>query len=172
MDGMCSVILSFLGSELMRNFLVLSGIVVAVASVLSAKQTARRKQTADLLFGTRADTELSAGFKLLQKLHNATDTNIRVYAKKDKTDSEEANKIRYVLNHWERVCVGINQGIYDEKMLHEASYNTIINLYSQASPFIQAIRENTGKDTYYQELECLYNSWKEKPLVSKKGKKR
>lgn len=172
MENACSVVLSFLSSELLRNLLVFSGIVVAVVSVISAKQTAKRKQTADLLFGTRADAELSAGFKLLQRLHNATDINIRVYAKKDKNDSDEANKIRYVLNHWERVCVGINQGIYDEKMLHESSYSTVIGLYSQASPFIQAVRENTGKDTYYQELECLYNSWKEKPLVSKKGKKR
>lgn len=172
MESTCSAVLGFLSSELLRNMLVFLGIVVAVVSVVSAKLTAKRKQTADLLFGTRADAELSAGFKLLQKLHNATDTNIRVYAKKDKTDSEEANKIRYVLNHWERVCVGINQGIYDEKMLHESSYSTVMNLYAQASPFIQAVRENTGKDTYYQELECLYNSWKEKPLVSKKGKKR
>lgn len=172
MDIVCSTALSFLGSELLRNLLVLIGIVVAVASVISAKQTAKRKQTADLLFGTRADSELSAGFKLLQTLHNATDKNIRAYATKNQNNSEEANKIRYVLNHWERVCVGINQGIYDEKMLHESSYSTVIGLYSQASPFIQAVRENTGKDTYYQELECLYNSWKDKPLVSKKGRKR
>ena len=172
MENTCSTILSFLSSELLRNLLVFSGIVVAIVSVVSAKLTAKRKQTADLLFGTRADVELSAGYKLLQRLHHATDTNIRVYAQKAKNDSDEANGIRYVLNHWERVCVGINQGIYDEKMLHESSYSTVMNLYEQATPFIQAVRQSTGKTTYYQELECLVNSWKEKPLLSKNGKKK
>ncbi|MGA9224457.1 MAG: DUF4760 domain-containing protein [Pseudomonas graminis] len=164
----CSAVVSFLGSELLRNLLVFSGIVVAIVSVLSVKQTAKRKQTADLLFGTRADEQLSAGYKMLQKLHNATDTNIRVYGTKAKNDSDEANGIRYVLNHWERVCVGMNQGIYDEKMLHASTYSTIMNLYEQALPFIQAVRQATGKDTYYQELECLVLRWKNKPLARKK----
>lgn len=165
----CLSAVSFFSSELVRNLLVLSGIIVAVVSVLSAKQTAKRKQTADLLFGTRSDDKLSAGYRMLQTLHNAPDKNIRIFATKDMNDSDEANRIRYVLNHWERVCVGMNQGIYDEAMLHESSYSTILNIYEQALPFIQAVRQNTRKDTYYQELECLVAKWKKKPLARKKA---
>ncbi|WP_116866573.1 DUF4760 domain-containing protein [Pseudomonas syringae] len=168
MEVSCSALMIFLGSEILRNLLVLFGILVAIISVISVKRTAKRKQTADLLFGTRADEQLSTGYKLLQKLHDATDLNMRAFANKEKNDSEETNSIRYVLNHWERVCVGINQEIYDETMLHSSSYSTIINIYDQALPFIQAVRENTGKATYYQELECLVVRWRSKPLAQKK----
>lgn len=112
---MCSAIIEFLASELFRNLLVLTGVIVAIVSVLSAKATAKRKQTADLMFGTRSDQELSKGYRRLQALHNADDSNMRAYAREDRRESEEANEIRYVLNHWERICVGINQGIYCEK---------------------------------------------------------
>lgn len=52
---MCSAIIEFLASELFRNLLVLTGVIVAIVSVLSAKATAKRKQTADLMFGTSPD---------------------------------------------------------------------------------------------------------------------
>ncbi|MFG8001814.1 DUF4760 domain-containing protein, partial [Pseudomonas aeruginosa] len=60
---MCSAIIEFLASELFRNLLVLTGVIVAIVSVLSAKATAKRKQTADLMFGTRSDQELSKGYR-------------------------------------------------------------------------------------------------------------
>ncbi|PKF72696.1 DUF4760 domain-containing protein [Pseudomonas fluvialis] len=167
MEEFCAGLVSLLGSKAFANFVLATGVAVAIVSVLSAKSTAKRKQTADLMFGTRADAELTKGYKRLQALHNAPDANIRSFAKDDKRDSEEANDIRYVLNHWERICVGINQGIYCEKMLHEASYSTVMNLYAQANPFIAAIRESTGKHTFYQELESLAKRWEKKPLVKK-----
>ncbi|DBA08374.1 DUF4760 domain-containing protein [Pseudomonas aeruginosa] len=165
---MCSAIIEFLASELFRNLLVLTGVIVAIVSVLSAKATAKRKQTADLMFGTRSDQELSKGYRRLQALHNADDSNMRAYAREDRRESEEANEIRYVLNHWERICVGINQGIYCEKMLREANYSTVMKLYEQAEPFIRAIREIEKKKTFYQELEKLHSKWVKKPLAEKK----
>lgn len=161
MEAFCD----FLKSEYLRNLLVFSGLLVAIVSVLSAKNTARRKQTADLMFGTRADKELSEGYKFLQTLHDANDQNIRHYAKREMRHSEEANKIRYVINHWERVCVGLRQGIYDETMLKEANFHTVLGLYKQASPYIEAIRENEGVGTYYQCLQELAERWKKKPLA-------
>ncbi|MCD2772789.1 DUF4760 domain-containing protein, partial [Pseudomonas aeruginosa] len=107
-------------------------------------------------------------YRRLQALHNADDSNMRAYAREDRRESEEANEIRYVLNHWERICVGINQGIYCEKMLREANYSTVMKLYEQAEPFIRAIREIEKKKTFYQELEKLHSKWVKKPLAEKK----
>ncbi len=154
----------FLGSQAFANLAIGLGVLVAVVSVKSAHTTAKRKQTADLLFGTRADAELSKGYMRLQTLHNATDANMRSFAAPDRRNSIEANEIRYVLNHWERVCVGVKQGIYCEDMLREANYSTITDLYTHATPFIAAVREATHKNTYYQELESLAKRWKKRPL--------
>lgn len=170
MDQACSATLAFLSSELFRNFLILCGVVVAISSVLSAKGTARRKQTADLLFGTRSDEELDKGYKRLRTLHDATDDNVRAYSHPDKRGTDATNEIRYALNHWERISVGITEGIYDERMLRQTNYSNVLTLYEHAEPFIRGVREFSGKDTYYQDLECLVESWKKKPLKKKKAR--
>lgn len=154
-----------LGSEALKGFVILAGVVVAVTSVVSARVTARKKQTADLMFGTRADDRLTDGYRCLQRLHNADDSNMRALARDDKRNSDEANQVRYVLNHWERVFVGLRQGIYDEAMLRESNYNTVLRVYSQARPFIEAIREMSQTQTYYQCLERAAKRWRKKPLL-------
>lgn len=159
-----SVLATILSAEWFKGLVISIGVIVAIVSVMSAKTTARRKQTADLMFGTRADEKLSQGYKRLAQLHNAEDANMRALAKDDKRNSDEANEVRYVLNHWERVFVGLRQGIYDEKMLREANYNTVLNTWAQAKPYIEAVRETEKKQTYYQCLERYAEQWKRKPL--------
>lgn len=158
-------------SEAFRGATIFFGVVIALTSVLSAKSTARKKQTADLLFGSRADKELGEGYKCLQKLHNDSGSNIRSLAKKSRKNSVEANQIRYILNHWERIAVGLRQGIYDEKMLREANWNTVTRMYFQAQAYIDAVREIEKKDTYYQCLEALAKRWESKPLPSFRKRK-
>ncbi|MCD5970781.1 DUF4760 domain-containing protein [Pseudomonas quasicaspiana] len=170
MDQICAGTVAFLASELFRNFLILSGVVVAITSVLSAKGTARRKQTADMLFGARSDKELDTSYKRLRALHTATDDNVRAYAHPDKSGTDAVNEIRYGLNHWERISVGICEGIYDEEMLRQTNYTNVLRLFEHAEPFIKAIRINDGKDTYYQDLECMVKRWEKNPLKVKRPK--
>jgi len=168
MDEWYAELMASLTSEACRNFLMLCGVVVAVTSVMSAKATARRKQTADLLFGTRSDESLAKGYQRLRSLHYATDDNVRVYAQPEKRGSDAAHEIRYALNHWERTSVGITAEIYDEEMLRQANYSIVLTLFEQAEPFIKRVREETGKPTYYQELECLVRRWQKNPLKIKR----
>lgn len=97
--------------------------------------------------------------RCLMHLHNNPATNIRAYAAKDKAESEEAKSIRYVLNHWEYVSVGVQAGIYDEKMLWNASFGTVTALHRHARPFIDALRESSGRTTVYQEIQWLAERW-------------
>lgn len=159
-----------LGSETFRNLSFLVGVGVAVASVLSAKSTARKKQAADMLLSSRCDQELMKGLRKLAVLHEDANVNMRAFGKKDQVDSEEAQSIRYVLNHWEYVSVGIQAGIYDEQMIKEASCGTVTKLFERALPFIAALREENARPTIYQEFEWLAKSWDASPLKSKKRK--
>lgn len=157
-------ITGILGSEGFKGAMMLVAVSVAIVSVLSVKSTAKKKQTADLLFGTRQDEKLTAGYRCLQKLHDDSSVNMRALALGGEEHSDNANNVRYVLNHWERVFVGVRQGIYDECMLREANYNVVIRTYDRARPFIEAVREKSHVDTYWQCLEEAVERWRKVPL--------
>lgn len=154
-----------------RNLFFITGVLVAIASVLVVRATAKRKQSADLLFASRADKELMQGMRCLSQLHNNPDANIRRYAAKDQSQTSEAQSIRYVLNHWEYVSVGVQAGIYDEKMLWNASYSTVTGLHRHARPFIDALRETSGRGTVYQEIQWLAERWEYLGPPAKKKRK-
>ncbi|WPP00558.1 DUF4760 domain-containing protein [Pseudomonas sp. HR96] len=162
---------SIVGSDWFRSLSFLLGVTVAVISVLTVKATAKRKQSADLLFASRADKELMAGMRCLAAIHERADSNVRAYARKDQVGTDEAKSIRYVLNHWEYVSVGVQAGIYDEKMLWNASYNTLVGLHRNARPFIDALREASGRSTLFQEVQWLAERWDYLgPPIKKKSK--
>lgn len=171
-EGFFGCAWSFLLSEGFRNLVIVLGVVVAVVSVVSARAIARKKQSADLLFDSRNDKELVEGMRLVSQLHEDTSVNMRCFAAKDKGGTTEAKAIRYVLNHYEYISVGIQAGIYDEQMLKEGSYNTVVRLYQRAKPFIEAVREVNNRETIYQEFQWLAKRWEETPLPSKRKVKR
>ncbi len=92
---------------------------------------------------------------------------MKSFACKEQKDTRECEHVRYVLNHYERIAIGIQEGIYDEVMLKKASYTSVRKLHDQAKPFIDGVRENESTKTYYQEFEWLVERWKNKPLKSK-----
>ena len=188
MDMACDALLplaNLTGSEILRNLLLISGLAVAITSVWTSKIIARRKQTADLLFASRIDQQLSDGLDVIRQLHNDPNGNIRAAFPEKKampSDTAEAEKyqeqkkksvlINYVLNHWERISIGIDEGIYDERMLRYASNTSLINLYTQSLPYIEAVRERSRVPTYYVDIERLALRWKSMPLRPKKIKRR
>jgi hypothetical protein len=148
-----------------RNVVLTLALLVAIASVVSARATARKKQTADAIFDSRKDDELIKGLRCAATLHAAEDKKIQTFAAPAKQDSDETKLIRYVLNHYEYVAIGIDAGIYDEEMFRRASYNTMISFYDRASPFIEAVRKASERPTLYQDFARLVERWKKNPLT-------
>lgn len=187
METVCTGVLPLiqsLSSELLRNALLILGLMVAVISVWTSKVIARRKQTADLMFASRSDLQLRDGYDVIRQLHNDPNGNIRAAFPAQKAmpeDVKEAERyteqkkrsvqINYVLNHWERVSIGIDEGIYDERMLRYSHNTSVINIYTQALPYIEVVRERTRVPTYYVDIERLALRWKTMPLKPKKIKR-
>ncbi|MEI4812062.1 DUF4760 domain-containing protein [Pseudomonas aeruginosa] len=170
-EGFWGCLAAGLSSEIFRNVFFLVGVGVAVASVLSARATAKKKQSADLLASIRNDKELIDGLRKLAELHNRADSNIRQYAQDANSATPEAVSIRYVLNHWEYVAVGVQGGIYDEDMLRKASHNTVVSLYNHARPFIECLRECKQRPSLYQEMQEMAERWDRKGQPKAKKKK-
>lgn len=82
------------------------------------------------------------------------------------TDKErtERLKLQYILNFYERVAVSIREGIYNEKMIKQTSYATVIETWDIAEPLIKAVRQYINSEMTWQEFEWLVSRWRKSPL--------
>ncbi len=95
---------------------------------MSAPDALNEKKTAiALIFDSKTDEELTGAIRLIAALHDG-ETNLSSFAKKEKIDSPESKKIRYALNHFESVGVGIAHGTFDEKTFKSSQYTTVTRL--------------------------------------------
>ena len=147
----------------------------ALQAQIAHAETAKKTQTSIFLFESRHDQGFIDGLNVLRD-RNESGKSFRSYIypcegqsdEEKEKDKEEKRKIGYYLNFFERVSVSIKNGIYDETMLKEVLFNTAIKNYDIAEPFIKAIREKHGRNTYYQEYEWLVDKWKREPLKANK----
>jgi hypothetical protein len=145
--------------------------ILAIVAIFSARANERRKSAANVLFTSRGDKEMVESIRRIEALHNGNE-NIRRLAADGLTEEQQsdAQRIRHVLNHYEYISVGIQQGIYDETIFKDSQYGIVVGLYRHTKPFIDALRENKKKPTIFQEFEWLACRWLSKPLGKKKLK--
>ncbi len=98
--------------------------VLAWIAIVSSRRIERKKASMELIFEGKHDKELSAALRMIAALHDG-DTKMSTYAKKENLDKDESKHIRYALNHFESMGVGIFRGIYDEKTLRSSQYSVV-----------------------------------------------
>jgi hypothetical protein len=135
-------------------------------AIRNSRAIERRKAIAEVIFSSRKDTDLVQYVRKIAEIHSSS-TNIASFAKQDKIETPETKAIRYALNHYEYIAVGISHGIYDEEMFKSSVYSTVVKLYEHTKPYIEERRKLTGRITAYQDFECLVIRWKAHPLVHK-----
>lgn len=150
--------MNFLGEEV-RNFAVMLGVVIALWSLRTTIVLARRKQSSDLIFAARNDESIVAGIRVL-RAHKASNT-IALLAVLPGIKTDDAAKVRYLLNYFEALAVGVRKNIYDEKILHLNYHGTLVHLFDAAEPFILETRLSHDRPTVYRELAWLAMRWKE-----------
>ena len=58
-----------------------------------------------------------------------------------------------VLSAFERLCVGVNTGVFDFDMLDRMAGSYLIFLYSRFTPYIEKIRKDASRTNSYKEFE-------------------
>lgn len=178
---MWATIGEFLCSDLAKNLLVLVGVIVAIVSVLTARSIARKKQSADLLFASRGDVNLQKGYQVIEQYHNnglnagpniLTFAGVSIHLPANATQAQidqldELRAIKYVLNHFETVSIGIQAGIYDETMIKNCWCSILLSVHEQTVPLIKGVRTKQKTDSLYQEFDWLVTRWKKAPLRQK-----
>jgi hypothetical protein len=149
-----------------QNLILLIAAFLAYLAIRSSRAIERRKAAAEVIFSTRKDSDLLSSLHKISVIHFSS-TNIATFAKHDKNGTDEAQSIRYALNHYEYIAVGIDQGIYDEDIFKHSHYSTVLKLYEHTKSYIAERRRIIDRLTTYQEFECLACRWKENPLKHK-----
>ncbi|HEJ7039371.1 TPA: DUF4760 domain-containing protein [Serratia liquefaciens] len=146
------------------------GLIIAVITIVYNVKTARKVHTSVFLGESRFDIDYKKGLSTMRRIHESNKA-FRSYmypsnGQADLTDDEKKEKreIIYCLGFYERMAVSVKNKTYDEKMIKEVFYNSVVNNHDISDPLIKAIREKENKTTYFKEYEWLAKRWKKCPL--------
>ena len=159
---MLQAIFDAISTTFFRNTMMLVAIIVAVLSITSARATARRKQSSDLVFGMRGDKHFQRGISCLAKIEKDHKSSRELAFLDQPTD--EYDCVVYLLNYFESLAVGIQEGILNEDILKKNYCSSVLRAHERALPLIKGIRERHSRPTTYQEFCWLAERWAVDPI--------
>lgn len=136
---------------------------IAAIAIISNRRLAKKKNSLDTILSAKGDTTLRNAISTIYSVHQNPNLEIKIFSYKENEKDEAAVDIRYALNFYEYVAVGINHGVYHEKILKESMYSTIVNIHDRCKGFIENVRTQ-GQKTAYCNVEKLAKKWEKKPL--------
>lgn len=160
----CTEWYCFLGSEVFRGTMMLMALLVAIASVVTARFVARKKQTIELVMNATENKRLNEGWAVIREYCSSKDKKLETLAEEG---GENWAKVVYTINYFEKVAIGVNHGIYDDAMLRESWYSLFNSLYDAVSTTIA--KQRISNPTHYQEMVEMACRWKKKKLSIRKS---
>lgn len=136
---------------------------IAVTSIKSARELARKKSSIDLILDSKHDDNLEKGLNVIREIHSNPKEDIVKFAYPEMFKVEQNVDIRYVLNYNEFVAIGIREGIYDERIIKNATHRITTKSYEMCEKYIEKVRDDVGVKTIWCEYEALYKRWKDSP---------
>lgn len=167
--------------EIVISSTTLSPLAILVSAGVAggiALNVAKKQKAIDFILSTKSDKRVQDGLSAIRDIHVNQHDEIKKYAykyQKHPTTSAEtsdelelklkeefdakAASIRYTLNHFEYMSVGVAEGIYCESILFKGMMTTITTLYERSNPFVQEARNQSGQKTANEEFEKLAQRW-------------
>lgn len=154
--------------------IIISGLLgsfIAIESIRSAREIARKKAAIDFLTTSQTNELIKDAFYLIVDLHRSHEQEIDKYAyvKDDADHLKTRDNILYLLNNMENMSVAIKEGIYDEQTIKESRYTGVVRTWRMTRRFIYKMREQLELDTLYMEFEGLAERWQEHPLTPRQS---
>lgn len=120
------------------------------------RQIARQRAVIDLIVKQQTDSDMIAARNKFVSLKKAG--NIGTFAGADKRDGEEAVAIRFILNMYEVVAIGIKTGAYDEAIYKRWCKTTAVEDWKACKEFVEETQTRVGPNVYI-EFRDLARSW-------------
>lgn len=134
-------------------------------TIVAAKNRERKRSTFEMLGESTKDPLLQQAFKVVKELHEHEDEEVKQFASRKRHEEEKAVSIRYMLNHFEYVCIGMKMGVYDEAVLFTSQKTIILGCHSRCEQYIRELRAQTEVPTIYIEIEALAKRWQDETLT-------
>jgi len=154
-------------SQISTGEFLITQLVIIASVLLGAKyahQVVKRQKSFETIMSSKTDQKLRDSWHLVRKIHDDPNPSIdiKMYAFNDHVNTDDAAQIRYILNYYEYMFVGVDQNILDENILFESQHSTVGTLYKQTKPFIYELRERVPQPTAYIVFEKYAIKWRNK----------
>ena len=145
------------------------GASVAIWAILSNRKSARLKNSIDFINSYNEAEDISNAIKEMMQLKDTgSTTDLELLANEDATEIEKLKHVRCILNFYEAMAICISHKIYDDKIIKEAIWTTVIDVWTTCLPYVKKRRVVKKSKTFFQEIEKLVYKWENSPLKSKK----
>jgi uncharacterized membrane protein (DUF485 family) len=153
------------------QWVVLLGVIAAVAGwIISAIVTMRnsiRQHTVTTLLSSRLSETYMSQTRLVNARYFSPSGGLyQLTAAEVKSAAPEAQlaAVRYLLNYFEFIAVGIRYGDLDEKLLKNTLRGILCGVYEAAGPLVTQRRQapagsSVGRSRTFEHLEWLYARW-------------
>ena len=160
------------GTLLVPFSILLSSLIGAGAAYWAIKtnrKIARLKNSMDFLNGFNEADAISKAWIEVQQLDNFTTAEKQKLAAKNLDDEQKkkTENIRIVLNYYEAMALCVHHKVYDEIIIKEAIYTTVMVMWDICQPYIEERNKVKKTGTFYQELAMLVKKWEKSPLKKK-----
>lgn len=128
-----------LGLTLLSPIVLIIGVQVARRNIASAKETARKKATLDMIEKVESMPHYRSMHATFS-YHRNLDSFSRLHTPQEAKDKDERTNVLDYLNHYELVSIGIDQGILDEDFYKKWMKGPFVRDWNAAVDFIQRER--------------------------------
>ncbi len=118
---------------------------------------AKRRATLDIILTQQSNEFLLKQGKAFTALRNSD--NITQYALPEKAGSHEVLSIMAALDFNELIAIGIFEKTLDERIYRRYYRTEYVNDWIGCKPFVDGLRQQSGNQTYYCEIESLAKKW-------------
>jgi Domain of unknown function (DUF4760) len=152
---MWDAILAFLKGPQTAGAFLFVGILaalIAVWGVTTQRAIARRRATLDYISKGLGDRDLIEAHQKFIELAKEPG-GLAPWAEEDKEKTDEAQKIRTVLNEFELIAIGVQLGIIDFELYVRWFRSGVIRYWRHAAPYVFSLRSRLENDAMYHEYE-------------------
>jgi len=141
--------------------------IVALLAIAHNRRISRKKSAYDIIIRTMSHDIRRAETVFLKRSERRKWTGIiKPTNAKDRRDKQD---IIYYLNHYEFMCVAIQQNIVDESVLKDIIGDKMVKTYSSGRALISQIRDEDGDDEFYEHFERVARRWRDYPKGKRRG---
>lgn len=137
--------------------ILITAVVAAILTawgVVTQRVVTRRLTTIQHLSAKDADKDVIEARKKFNELSDPTG-KLSTYTKPDDLSEEESNSVRLILNDYEVMAIGVENGIFDLAIIKHYGRGTILRDWARTAPFIHKLRNELDNPYVYYEFEHL-----------------